>query len=100
VRGSWQLGGLVTHVIVSRPDSQLSFAVNQALVGDQYRKASAAGGVPLQSAETHFEITYADQLGKHLTVQPDFQYIANPGGDGAAKNELVFQLRLKTSFGG
>ena len=96
--GGWQVGGLMSHVFASRPDSQLSFAVDQALLGGKYRLASAAGGAPLETAETHFEITYADQVHKHITVQPDFQYILNPGGDGAAKNELVFLLRLKASF--
>ena len=99
-KGGWQIGGLMSHVFASRPDSQFSFGVDQAYLGDKYRKASAAGGAPLDSAETHFEITYADQLFEHLVVQPDFQYILNPGGDGAAKNELVFLLRLKASFGG
>jgi porin len=99
-RGGWQVGGLMSHVFASRPDSQFSFAVDQALLGGKYRKASAAGGAPLETAETHFEITYADQVHQHIVIQPDLQYILNPGGDGAAKNELVFLLRLKASFGG
>lgn len=98
LRGGWQVGGLVSHVFDSRPDSQFSFAVDQALVGGKYRKASAAGGTPLKTAETHFEVTYADQVYKHLTLQPDVQYILDPGGDGSAKNEFVFLLRLKAAF--
>jgi porin len=97
-KGSWQLGGLIEHPFASRPDDQVSFAVDQAMLGDQFRKASAAGGLPLSSAETHFEVTYAGALNKHVIVQPDFQYILNPGGDGSAKNELVFLLRFKGSF--
>ncbi len=97
-KGAWQLGGLLEHPFASRPDAQFSFAVDQALLGDQFRKASAAGGVPLTGAETHFEATYAVALTKHVIVQPDVQYILNPGGDKAAKDELVFLLRFKGSF--
>jgi porin len=97
-RGAWQLGGLIEHPFASRPDGQFSFAVDQALLGDQFRKASAAGGAPLKNAETHFEVTYADRLTKTVIIQPDLQYIIDPGGDGSVKNELVFTLRFKGSF--
>jgi porin len=97
-KGSWQLGGLLEHPFASRPDAQFSFGVDQALLGDQFRKASAAGGAALSKAETHFEVTYADKLTKNVIIQPDLQYIMDPGGDGSAKNELVFLLRFKGSF--
>ena len=97
-RGSWQAGMLIGHPVASRPDSQISFAVDQALLGDKFRAASAAAGAPLGSNETHFELTYLDNLSKHLSVQPDVQYVVNPGGDAAAKSALVFMLRLQAGF--
>jgi porin len=98
LKSDWQFGGLLTHVFASRPDSQFSFGVDQASLGNKFRKASASGGTPLGSTETHLEVTYADSIGKHVVIQPDLQYILDPGGDKAAKSELVFQLRLKGSF--
>jgi porin len=97
-KGGWQLGGLLSHPFAARPDGQFSFGVDQAMLGDKFRLASAAGGLPPKASETHFEITYADQLTKHVLIQPDLQYILDPGGDGAAKNELVFLLRFKGTF--
>jgi porin len=97
-KGSWQLGGLVAKIIPSRADSQLSFAYDQAYIGDQYRRASAAAGTPLGSTESRFEITYSDKVVDHLLVQPDLQYIDHPGGDPHVSGAVVGMVRFTVGF--
>jgi porin len=97
-KGSWQLGGLVSKIIPSRADSQLSFAYDQAYIGDKYRRASAAGGTPLGTTESRFEITYSDKIVDHLLVQPDLQYIDHPGGDPKAPGAVVGMVRFTVGF--
>jgi porin len=97
-KGSWQLGGLVAKIIPSRADSQLSFAYDQAYIGDKYRRASAAGGTPLGTSESRFEITYSDKIVDHLLVQPDLQYIDHPGGDPHVPGAVVGMVRFTVGF--
>ena len=57
---------------------------------------------PVQSAETYVEVTYQYQVRPWCQLQPDLQYVFNPGGgiiDPASparriQNELVFGLRI------
>jgi porin len=42
--------------------------------------ADKAAGLPPQTAETVIELTYQAQVAPWWVVQPDFQYVFNPGG--------------------
>lgn len=62
--------------------------------------------VPIRSTETFLEVTYQIQVMPWLQVQPDFQYIFNPGGGIPnpgnpalrVKNEAVFGVRSGVTF--
>ena len=61
---------------------------------------------PVRTSETYLEMTYQYQLTPAVQIQPDIQYVFNPGGGilnpnvpGATiKNELVFGLRTNLLF--
>ena len=95
---SWQAGVLIAHVVASRPDSQLSFGIAQGNLSRRVRRNQADAGIAPTATETSFELTYADRLGAHLTVQPDIQYIRHPGGDGGARDAIVPGLRIVIEF--
>ena len=50
-----------------------------------------------EDAETAFELFYKVQLGTHLSLKPDVQYIVNPGG-GGLDDAWVTTLRIELSF--
>jgi porin len=50
------------------------------------------------TSETLIEVTYSAKLTSWLTLQPDFQYIFNPGGTFAARNATVIGLRSTLTF--
>ncbi len=62
--------------------------------------------VPVQTGETFLELTYQYQLIPSVRLQPDLQYVFNPGGGVAnpnipnqsVKNELVLGLRVNITF--
>jgi porin len=62
--------------------------------------------VPVRTSETYLELTYQYQLTPAIQIQPDVQYVFNPGGgvlnpniSGATiKNELVLGLRTNVLF--
>lgn len=56
-------------------------------------------GAPLETHhETILEATYKIQLKEWLTLQPDVQYIFNPGASAKADNALVAGVRFNVSF--
>lgn len=95
--GGWQVGLLINHVFASRPASMFSIGVNQAFVTDAFRLNQGDLGVDAESYEGGIEITYADTFGP-LTIQPDLQFIKNPGVDAARDDAVVGTLRFTASF--
>jgi porin len=62
--------------------------------------AAAFAGEPLRDrgasrAETNIELTYSVQVTPWLRLQPDIQYIFNPGLDEGLDNALVIGLRIE-----
>ena len=61
---------------------------------------------PIRSSETFIEATYQYQVAPWWQIQPDFQYVFNPGGGiidprdpvQKVKNETVFGLRTNITF--
>jgi len=58
---------------------------NQALFGDY-------------PSENVIELTYQRQLSKHISVQPDIQYVLSPSGDRTIANAVVGILRMVCLF--
>jgi porin len=57
------------------------------------------GNAPGRHYESIVEWTYQAPVNDHLTVQPDVQYIINPGGgDERLRNALVLGLRFTMQF--
>lgn len=96
-KGGWQAGVLVEQVFESRPDSAFSVGVNQAFLSGKFRDNAFDAGQRLTHSESAVEVTYSDKIGP-VTIQPDLQYVKNPGADGGVGNALVAILRFGVSF--
>jgi len=77
-------------VIPGRSDDEAGIAMAQALFSNRYL-ANTPGS---KKGETAYETTYKIQLNDMLSIQPSFQYIANPSGDPTIKNARVGILRI------
>jgi carbohydrate-selective porin OprB len=64
----------------------------------QYIPTHPKSGFALQSDEYVGEIFYSVDLYHGWNVQPDLQYIINPGGYDGATNQLVFGVQLNVPF--
>ena len=51
-----------------------------------------------ESHEWTTELFYRVQINGWLAVQPDFQYVVNPGGDAALDDAFVVSLRIESVF--
>lgn len=80
-------GGLVyTGAVPGRDGDTLGVGVAHARMSDRVRRRDGA------AHETVVEVFYKAQLVPWLTLQPDFQFISNPGGDD--RNAVVLGLRF------
>ena len=96
--GGWQAGLLMTSVFPTRPDSTFSIGVNQGLINSRQRANDRDLGGNPSKGESAVEITYADKIGENLTLQPDLQFIHNPGADAARDAVVVATLRATVEY--
>lgn len=88
-------GGLtLTGILASRPDDQLGLALARAHTSTSYRNTTADAS----TAETVFELSYQAVLGTHFSLQPDLQYILDPGASNAVKNAWLLGARAELSW--
>jgi porin len=96
--GGWQAGVLASPVFASRPDSAFSVGLNQGLINSRQRENARDLGETPANGESAIEITYADKIGENLTLQPDLQFIHNPGADKERDAVVVATLRATLEY--
>jgi porin len=77
-------------IFVTRPDDEIGIAYTRADVGSAARSMR-------ERYEAALELTYRVVVNDWLTIQPDIQYIFNPGADRELDDSLAFGLRLEFS---
>jgi porin len=87
-------GGMTWHT----GEGELGLAVAHAALGDPAKRAAIAAGAPADNAETTIELTYARPIIPAITVQPDLQYVIDPGWVRGRRNALVAGVRFSFSF--
>lgn len=87
-------GVTLTGVIPQRPDDQLGLSIDRAHTSSTYRHATADS----TAAETAIELTYQAVVKSYLTVQPDVQYIMDPGASASVSNAWVVGARFDLSW--
>lgn len=95
----WGAGLNYTGLIPGRDRDGLGLAVASARNGDKFmefrRDVELA---PVEHTETAVELTYRAEVRPWLFVQPDAQYIINPGMDPAVKNAFQIGTRVEIVF--
>ncbi|MEO8445077.1 MAG: carbohydrate porin, partial [Gammaproteobacteria bacterium] len=91
-------GGSLSGFVPGRPDDTVGLGMAMAFTGSEYRAARALEGAGTDRHEASLEITYRAPLTSWLTIQPDIQYVINPGTDPALDNALVVILRFELSY--
>jgi len=95
---AWSTGLVYTGLVPGRDEGKLGFAVTGTHNGSEFKESSISSGTSVDSAETTFELTYNDKITQWLSVQPDIQYIVNPGTDKELDNALVIGTRFTVNF--
>ncbi len=83
-----------TGLFSSRPKDISGIAVAFTHLGAPYVQANAGSS----AHEALIELTHLVVLSDHFSLQPDFQYIVNPGGVGGIRNAFVAGLRFTVLY--
>lgn len=87
-------GGTYRGLLPARPEDEWGIAVAWAETSSPFRQATGS-----QQREAGVEMTYRAPIHGRITVQPDIQYIFNPGADPDLKNALVLGIRFELAWG-
>lgn len=98
IAAHFSAGAVVARPFLGREGEALAFGVAVAENGAEFRRAERRRGRAVERRETALELTYRVGLTPWLTVQPDLQYVINPGADPARKDALVAGVRFQTSW--
>jgi porin len=92
-------GGLVyTGMIPARPRDISIFGVAYGNFSSNYAQANQASLGGYATYELAYEFGYRINLTKFAYVQPDAQWIINPGGTGSIPNALVLGAQIGVTF--
>lgn len=87
-------GGFAFRGVLSgRPDDVAALGIAHARNGDPFLRRQLETGILTEESETVLELTYRAQVGRSLVIQPDVQWVMNPGMVPGVANALVFGLR-------
>ena len=81
-----------------RPDDALGIGASTIITSTVHKSEEKAAGTNLDPHETSIEVTYLIQATPWVSIQPDFQYVLNPGVDPELKDTLASALRVSLSF--
>ncbi len=88
-------GVVVSGLFQALANDELGLAVAVARNSSHYLDLQRQNAVPVKDSEASIELTYLFQLGQHLALQPDLQYVLGPGSDPTLGNALVAALRFE-----
>jgi porin len=112
VNGFINVGVTWKGAVEGRDDDTIGLGIGLARIGDRARRFDgdvaffSGAAYPRRTSETVLELTYQAPVTPWLTLQPDFQYIFNPGGGVVSSTEpdktigsaAVFGLRAVVVF--
>lgn len=87
-------GLVLNRVLFPQLENSLGIAIASARNGRAYRNLQASVGEPATSRETTVELTWQVKVNEWLVVQPDIQYVINPGTSAGVADALVPGVRL------
>jgi porin len=92
------LGVRIRGPLAGRPDDSLALGWTHSRLASKWRSAQGVGGIATARSEEAFEISWRVAITPWLALQPDVQYIRNPGGTRAASNARLLGARLELAL--
>ena len=91
--------GIVLSESFSRSfQDPIGFAVAAAHISNKYSEITQPGNSTADNWEVSLELSYRAQVSSIFALQPDIQYVINPGIDPSIENVLIMGMRLELAF--
>jgi porin len=94
----FQTGIVFTGMVPGRDEDQFALSFSTARTGDKYRLSALNAGQEATRHESVWEATYRAQMTPWLAVQPNIQYVINPGTDAQIRNATVLGVRFELAM--
>ncbi len=94
----WNAGTVYQGLLPKRDNDSAIFGLAWGNFSSDYSDSGAAYNGDPASFELALEVGYRIQLNRFFYVQPDVQYIVQPGGTGSIPNALVLGAQIGVSF--
>ncbi len=92
-------GGLhYTELFPSRDEDSIGLALAHVINGTKFKRVQEVAASPVERSESNIELTYRAQILPWLALQPDLQYIINPGMAPDVSNAIYLANRLEVNF--
>ena len=98
VKWEYTAGVVGNGWIAARPAGEFGLGISHARNSDSYMAAQAAAATASDRNEYSYELYYRDTIARGVNIQPDIQYVVNPGTDVVTDNATVIGLRVDVSF--
>ena len=82
----------------ARPDSEIGAGFTQSHNGDKYVQSVVASGGRADRSEYGLTFYYRDKLCNGISVEPNVEYIINPGSNPAVGDATVLGVRFDVNF--
>lgn len=92
------LGMRIRGPLASRPDDSLAIGWTYSRLASKWRSAQRVAGSATENSEDAFEVTWRVAITPWLALQPDIQYIRNPGGTSGPSNARLIGARLELAL--
>lgn len=93
IKDNLTFGASYTGLIPGRDTDRLGLAFSRVSPGKPFKSTAA-----LEAFESAFELTYRAEIMRGMVLQPDLQYIVNPGLDSNLKDVFITTLRFEFEF--
>lgn len=94
----WNAGTVYQGLLPERDDDSAIFGLAWGNFSADYSDSGGAYNAETASFELALEVGYRIQLNRFFYVQPDVQYIVQPGGTGSIPDALVLGTQIGVSF--
>lgn len=84
---------VATGLIPAWPEDQIGLGFLVSNGGDKFLSTIGES----EDYEMNIELTYFTNLTENITIQPDIQWVINPGLDGSVEDVFVFGLRMSVN---
>jgi porin len=98
VKSNLALGLRLTKFLPNRPNDQYGIAYTSVHASSSYTRSESLSGRSIDSEERVFEMTYKIAVSENFYLQPDVQFIKNPGFDSSLKKSTSGFLRVEIDF--